>query len=355
MTLLMLVGGLVLLVVGAEWLVRGASRLAAAIGIPPLVIGLTVVAFGTSAPEMAVSLKAVMAGQAGIAVGNVVGSNIFNVLCILGVSALIVPLTVSQQLIRFDVPLMIAASVVVWLLAGDRALGRYEGALLFGALIVYTAFLIYYGRKKEQPSPEQEAVSETRAWGRHLAFIGVGLAMLVFGSRWLVDGAISIAQWLGVSEVVIGLTVVAVGTSLPEVVTSVVASLRGERDIAVGNVVGSNLFNLLGVLGLAALFAPEAVPVASSVVGFDLPVMIAVAFVCLPIFFTGGRISRWEGGLLLAYFAAYTTYLILATSHHDALPEYSAVMLDFVLPLTGLTLLVLTIQAIRKRKHRKDV
>ena len=350
----MLIGGLLLLVVGAEWLVRGASRLAAVIGISPLVIGLTVVAFGTSAPEVAVSLKAVMAGQAGIAVGNVVGSNIFNVLCILGVSALIAPLTVSQQLTRFDVPLMIAASVGVWLLAGDRALARYEGALLFGVLLVYTAFLIYYGRKKEQPSPEQEAVSDTKGWGRHLAFVGVGLAMLVFGSRWLVDGAISIAQWLGVSEVVIGLTVVAVGTSLPEVVTSVVATLRGERDIAVGNVVGSNLFNLLGVLGLAALFAPKTMPVASSVVVFDLPVMIAVAFVCLPIFFTGGRISRWEGALLLAYFAAYTAYLILATSHHDALPEYSAVMLDFVLPLTGLTLLVLTIQAIRKKRGKSN-
>lgn len=351
MAFLMLVGGLLLLVVGAEWLVRGASRLAAAMGISPLVIGLTVVAFGTSAPELAVSLKAVVAGQAGLAIGNVVGSNIFNVLLILGLSALIMPLAVSRQLNRIDVPLMIAASVAVWLLARDQVLGRFEGALLFGALILYTAFQIYYGRKKEQPSPEQETVSETSAWGRHLLFVAVGLALLVFGSRWLVGGAITIAQWLGVSEVVIGLTVVAAGTSLPEVVTSVIASLRGERDIAVGNVVGSNLFNLLGVLGLAALVAPEGVLVASSVVAFDLPVMIAVAFACLPIFFTGGRISRWEGGLLLAYFVAYTAYLILAASHHDALPEYSAVMLDFVLPLTGLTLLMLTLQALRKRKQ----
>jgi cation:H+ antiporter len=264
------------------------------------------------------------------------------------------PLTVSQQLIRIDVPLMIGVSVGVWLLAWDGALNRFDGALLLGGLVVYTAFLIYYGRRKKEPSPEQEEVPDAGpTWRRDLLLVAGGLALLVLGSRWLVDGAVTIAQWLGVSEVVIGLTVIAAGTSMPEVVTSVVASLRGERDIAVGNVVGSNLFNLMSVLGLAALVAPDTVPIPSSVVAFDLPVMIAVAFVCLPIFFTGGRISRWEGGLLLAYFIAYTTYLVLATSHHDALPEFSAVMLDFVLPLTGLTLLVVTMQAVRKKREEK--
>ncbi|MEZ4484779.1 MAG: hypothetical protein R2864_09320 [Syntrophotaleaceae bacterium] len=174
--------------------------------------------------------------------------------------------------------------------------------------------------------------------------------MLVLGSRWLVDGAVSFAQYMGVSELVIGLTIVAAGTSLPEVVTSVIAAMRGERDIAVGNVVGSNLFNLMGVLGVASIIAPAGIEVSAAVSRFDLPVMIAVAFACLPIFFTGGVISRQEGALLLGYYVVYTLYLILAAAHHDLLPRFSAVMLYFVVPFTVGTILIIAAREI----HRKN-
>lgn len=351
MTLVLFIAGLALLVVGAEILVRGASKLASAVGISPLVVGLTVVAFGTSAPEFAVSLKAAASGQGALALGNVIGSNVFNVLFILGVSALIAPLVVSRQLIRLDVPLMIGVSCAAVGLAWDGRFSHLDGLLLFTGLLVYTAFLIYWGRKargaKNAPVESQE--KETRSsWLWNVAFIVGGLVLLVVGSRWLVDSAVELARSLGLSELVIGLTLIAAGTSLPEVVTSIVASLRGARDIAVGNVVGSNLFNLLGVLGLTALVSPEGVAVAPGVLSFDLPVMIAVAFVCLPIFFTGGVISRWEGGLLLAYYVAYTTYLILAAAQHEMLPLLGAAMIYFVLPLTAVTLGVVTIQAMRR-------
>ncbi|MBD3619032.1 MAG: calcium/sodium antiporter [Chromatiales bacterium] len=347
LTAVSMLAGLALLIVGAEALVRGASRLAARLGMAPLIIGLTVVAFGTSAPELAVSVDAARSDMAGVALGNVVGSNIFNVLFILGLSALITPLLVSRQLIRLDVPLMIGVSVLVWLLAMDGRLGLGDGLLLVAGLILYTGFLFYQGRRE---SRREEVPVSTGSWPVNLVLIALGLAALVLGARWLVTGAVSIATALGVSELVIGLTIIAAGTSLPEVVTSLVASLRGERDIAVGNVVGSNLFNLMGVLGIATLAAPGGMPVSPAVIGFDLPVMIAVAFACLPIFFTGGVISRWEGGTLFGYYLAYTLFLILAATTHDALPLFSAAMLWFVLPITALTLLVLSWQS--HRRHR---
>lgn len=182
-----------------------------------------------------------------------------------------------------------------------------------------------------------------------MSLIVIGLVLLVLGSRWFVDSAVLFAQYIGVSELVIGLTIVAAGTSLPEVVTSVIAAVRGERDIAVGNVVGSNLFNLMGVLGLASIIAPSGIEVSDAAIRFDIPVMIAVSFACLPIFFTGGVISRQEGALLLGYYAAYTFYLILAGSHHDALPWFSAAMLFFVIPLTAITMILVVIREIRRR------
>lgn len=351
MALVLFIAGLALLVVGAEILVRGASKLASAVGISPLVVGLTVVAFGTSAPELAVSFKAAASGQGAIALGNVIGSNVFNVLFILGVSALIAPLVVSRQLIRLDVPLMIGVSCAALGLAWDGRFSRLDGLLLFTGLLLYTAFLIYWGRKASGAKNASTELQENRtrsSWLWNVVLIVGGLGLLVVGSRWLVDSAVELARSLGLSELVIGLTLIAAGTSLPEVVTSIIASLRGERDIAVGNVVGSNLFNLMGVLGLTALVSPGGVDVAPGVLSFDLPVMIAVAFVCLPIFFTGGVISRWEGGLLLAYYVAYTTYLILAAARHEMLPLLGAAMLYFVLPLTAVTLGVVTIQAMRR-------
>lgn len=354
------VAGLILLVIGAEALVRGASRLAATLGVSPLVIGLTVVAFGTSSPELAVSLKAALANQASIAVGNVLGSNIFNVLFILGVSALIVPLVVAQQLVRLDVPLMILLSVVVLLFALDGLFSRAEGLILVMGLFAYVGFLIRQSRRESaavQSEYAQEFGVETPSgnrWLFNVALVVSGLAALVLGSRWLVDGAVTFARYLGVSELVVGLTIVAAGTSLPEVVTSVIAALRGERDIAVGNVVGSNIFNIMGVLGLASLVAPAGIEASTAVVRFDIPVMIVVAFACLPIFFTGGVISRGEGGLLLGYYVAYTLYLILAASRHDALAGFSTVMY-WVVPLTLFVLIVIALREIRAWRKQPTV
>ncbi len=356
MAILLFVLGLGFLVIGAEALVRGSSRMASALGISPLIIGLTVVAFGTSAPELAISVKAALAHQPDIALGNVIGSNIFNVLFILGLSALVAPLAVSQQLIRLDVPLMIGASILVLLLALDGRISRVEGMLLFAGLLFYIAVLIKQSRS-ESAQVKDEYVREfgvhgqvANRWLLNGALVAGGLVLLVLGSKWLVESAVTIAQYFGVSELVIGLTIVAAGTSLPELVTSVVASLRGERDIAVGNIVGSNLFNVLGVLGLASAVSPVGMAVSNAVVAFDMPIMIVVAFVCLPIFFTGGVISRWEGATLFGYYIAYTLYLLLAAAHHDAVPIYSAAMLYFAIPLTLLTLVVTTLSVLRKKR-----
>ncbi len=343
--------GLLALVAGAEAMVRGASKLALTVGVSPLVVGLTVVAFGTSAPELAISVQSAWSGQVDIALGNVVGSNIFNVLLILGVSALITPLLVHQQLIRREVPLMIGASLLLWALAADGGVNRWEGMSLGILLVAYTAFAIRQSRRETAEIRREYADSmpaDGKTWDRHwsvqILLIVVGLVLLVLGARWLVAAAVDFARALGISELVIGLTLVAAGTSLPEVATSVTAAIRGERDIAVGNVVGSNLFNILGVLGISAALAPDSLTVPASMLSFDLPVMVAVALACLPIFLTGNLIARWEGGLFFAYYVAYTAYLILSAGHHDALGPYSAVMGSFVLPITGMTLAVLTIR-----------
>jgi cation:H+ antiporter len=344
MTIIYLTAGLALLTVGGELLIRGASRFAVAIGVPPLVVGLTVVAFGTSAPEFSVSVYAALEGQADLSLGNVVGSNIFNVLFILGVSALIIPLTVSPQVLKFDTWIMVAASVATLLVSLDGAVQREEGYLLLVALVVYAAWTIWAGRraaKREAVEFEHRYASPDRGFVSWLADIGLivgGLVLLVIGSRWLVVAAIEIARSLGVSELVIGLTILAVGTSLPEVAASVIAAVRGQRDIAVGNVIGSSIFNILGVLGASATFASTGVPVEPGARVFDIPVMIAVAVACLPIFFTGGGIARWEGALFLAYYAAYTAYLLLTAYQHAALATFRFAMVWFAIPLTAVTL-----------------
>lgn len=339
--------GLVLLVVGAEALVRGASRLATRVGIPSIVVGLTVVAFGTSAPELAVSIGASLSGQANVALGNVVGSNIFNVLFILGAAAVVTPLTAASRLVRLDVPLGIGVSGGTLLLALDGAIGRVDGALLVGGLVLYTGVLIVQSRTDPETShdPSDSGDVSDTGWAWNLGLVLGGLTLLVLGARWFVAAAVSTARLLGISELVIGLTIVAGGTSLPELATSVLAGLRGERDIAIGNVVGSGLFNLLGVLGLSAAVAPGGIPVSEPVLWFDLPVMIAVAGACLPIFFTGYTIARWEGFLFLGYYVAYTTYLVLGATQHEALSTFSFAMGAFVVPLTIVTLVVSGLQS----------
>lgn len=338
--------GLATLVLGAQLLIRGASKLALSFGISPLVLGLTIVAFGTSAPELAVSVRSAWGGQVDIALGNVVGSNIFNVLFILGVSAIIAPLVVAPQLIRQEVPVMVGTSVLLFALASDGGISRLDGALLLGLFLVYTVFLIRQSRQQAQ-GPQAghpvafvppQAPGWDRHWGVQALLIVAGLGLLVLGAHWLVDAAVHFARALGLSEMVIGLTIVAAGTSLPEVATSVVATLRGERDIAVGNVIGSNTLNILGVLGMSGLVAPSDLTVAPTLLSFDMPVMMAVALACVPIFYSGYAIQRWEGALLLFYYVAYTAYLLLAAQQHAALNALGMTMATVVLPLTAAAL-----------------
>lgn len=344
--ILQIVIGFVLLIAGGELLVRGASQLAIALRISPLVIGLTIVAFGTSSPELAVSVQSAFAGNADLALGNVVGSNIFNVLMILGASALIAPLVVSSQLIRRDVPLMIGASFLLLAFGLDGRIGRLDGAILFGGILAYTYWCIRQSRRESRAVKEEfDSHFEEQQFGSGKLFLQIGLIiagliLLGVGSNLLVKGAVSIATWLGVSQLIIGLTIVAAGTSLPELITSVMAALRGERDIAVGNIVGSNLFNILCVMGCSGLIAPDGITVTAAAIQFDIPVMIVVAVACLPIFFTGNLISRWEGALFLSYYLLYTAYLVLdATGNSFGHTLRNATVL-FLLPLTLITLAI---------------
>jgi cation:H+ antiporter len=349
LTLLMFIAGLVLLVAGAEALVRGAGKLAISFGVSPLVVGLTVVAFGTSSPEMAVSVQSAMSGKVDIAIGNVVGSNIFNVLFILGACAVVAPLLINRQIIRQEVPIMIGASLLLVAMMWNGSIGRVEAILMFVLLVAYTVFLVVQSRKETLAAKNEAAATESsdldmsstwdRHWGVQVLLIAVGLFLLVQGSNWLVDAAIAFAKSMGVSELVIGLTIVAAGTSMPEVATSIMATIRGQRDIAVGNVIGSNTFNILGVLGLTGIVAPTSLIVAPSILTFDMWVMLAVAVACLPVFFTGREIARWEGVVFVGYYAAYTAYLILMSQQHDALPYFSNAMLWFVVPITVVTLI----------------
>lgn len=350
MTILMFFLGLLALILGADLLVRGASKLALSLGISPLVVGLTVVAFGTSAPEVAVGIGAVLDGKTDLALGNAIGSNIFNVLFILGVSALITPLIVNIQLIRQEVPIMLGASLVLLLFSLDGRLGLSDGVILLGLMVVYTSFLVWQSRRQGQAAQDEYAAEFVRpkagTWldrmPAQLLLIGAGLLLLVLGSDWLVQASVVFAKAMGVSDLVIGLTIVAAGTSMPEVATSVMAAIKGERDIAVGNVVGSNTFNILGSLGIASVVGvatgSPGLDVPASAINFDLWVMSAVALACVPVFMTGREIARWEGVVFLGYYVAYVAYLVLAAQKHDALGAFSGVMLSFVLPLTVVTL-----------------
>ena len=330
MTVLLLLAGLVLLTFGADVLVKGASSLASSLGVSPLVIGLTVVAFGTSAPEMSVSVSSAFKGSADIAVGNVVGSNICNVLLILGLSAMAASLVVQKQLVRFDIPVMIYASFIVFLMSIDGQISRLDGLLLFAGIVAYTVFLILEARREGVANVGGEEVISTQPLWKNVLFITIGLLMLIVGSQWLVDGAVAIAKHFGLSEVVIGLTIVAVGTSLPELATSVMASLKGERDIAVGNILGSNIFNIGAVLGISGLVAPNGLPVAQSLLMVDIPVMILVALVCLPIFLANYTVTRWDGLAFLVSYAAYLVYVILAAQQSPLLATAIPVLLIVV-------------------------
>ncbi|TDS86540.1 MULTISPECIES: calcium/sodium antiporter [Nesterenkonia] len=365
MTLLLLLGGFVLLVGGGEALVRGAASLGRTVGLSSLIVGLTVVSSATSAPELAVSTGAALSGSPGLALGNVVGSNIANILFVLGLTAIFGALVVKVQLIKVDIPIMIGFSVIALLMALDGGVSTLEGSVLVGLLVVYLAVTVVLARRqtrREQAASSEQAISSQqgtldvdRAVGGgsvkltkglrttkrrsimvDLGLLAVGIALLVVGAQMLVSAASSIALSLGVSDLIIGLTIVAIGTSLPELATSVIAALRGERDMAVGNLVGSNIFNIGAVLGLTSIISPEGVEVASAAVNFDLPVMIATAMVLLPLAFTAQAIGRWEGLVLVTFYSAYVVYLVLYAAGHAALQPFSSAMLWFVLPITAL-------------------
>jgi cation:H+ antiporter len=357
MPVVQIVLGIGLLTLGADLLVRGAAALAERIGLSPLVIGLTVVAFGTSMPELSVSVGSALTGEGGVALGNALGSNIFNILVVLGGSAIVRPLLVDRQLVRMDVPVMIGTATLVFLLALNGVLGRGEGIFLLALGVVYTVLLVRAGLKANgQPEPKaDDPPARPVRTLTQVAWLFLGLVLLVAGARLLVDGSETVARALGVSELVIGLTVVAAGTSLPELATSFVAAMRGQRDIAVGNVVGSNIFNSLVVLGAAGVASgSDGIAVPLGVLTFDLPVMLAASVACLPIFFTGWTISRWEGWVFLGYYGVYLLYLVLSHTQHGAEDRVRAALLFFAVPLTALTLGVMAAREISRRRGRSE-
>lgn len=342
---------------------RGASTLATKLGIAPLIVGLVIVSAATSAPELSVTVSSVIAGDPDLAVGNVVGSNIANILLILGISALILPLIVKRQLVRFDIPVMVGITILLLALALDGEISQLDGVLLFAAAAVHVALSFWFSKRDPELAPDIDVpaaptkLSPAAQSALAVVFVLAGIGLLVLGANFLVEGASNIAASFGVSSLVIGLTVVAVGTSLPELATSIIAVRRGERDIAVGNIVGSNIFNIGVVLGIPAMIFPAGIPVAASAVALDLPLALAAAVALVPIAFTGFAIARWEGGLFVALYVAYTAYLVLNAVQHDALSGFTTVMVFFVLPLVAITLIAITayeVGLIRGRKQAAD-
>lgn len=340
--------GLVALAGGAELLVRAVSKIASFFGIPRLIIGLTVVAFGTSAPELAVSIQAGTDGQTDLMLGNIVGSNISNTLLILGISALIIPLKVNKQLIKSDVPILVGITILVIIFALNGMITFVECVVLSILLVVY---LLYLVRSSGKLSVEENNPDELTLFEIILQFVLViaGFAGLIFGAGWLIDSSLVFAEMAGVSELVIGLTFVAIGTSLPEIVVAVVAALKGERDIAVGSVIGSNILNLLAVLGVSGLFIPGGIPVQDALLRFDLIVLIAITLLCLPLFYTGHIVSRWEGALLFGFYLSYVAYLYLSATGSDLLSVFGYIMLYLVIPITLITVIVITAMEWKKR------
>lgn len=342
-----MIGGLVLLLVGGEVIVRGASSLGRRLGLTPLVVGLTVVAFGTSAPELAVSILAIRRGSADLAVGNVVGSNIANILLVLGVAAMIGGLVVASRVVRADIPVMIAASLLFVLLGADGELNLIDGLILLAALVIIVTWTVRASRAETAGmEPDDLVLSLPMA----LSGVALGVAILVIAARMVVSGASDVAADLGVPDLVIGLTVVALGTSAPEVATTAVAVLRGERDLAVGNAVGSNIFNVLMVLGASAVIADDGVAVSSDALRVDVPIMIATAVACLPIMARGHDLRRWEGGVFLFFYAAYLTFLVLDATDNSFTSRFAVFTLGIAAPLTAITVASLWWRQIRGQR-----
>ncbi|CCQ10078.1 Inner membrane protein YrbG, predicted calcium/sodium:proton antiporter [Pseudoalteromonas luteoviolacea B = ATCC 29581] len=348
MDYLLLVLGLVLLISGADTLVKGAASLAERAGIPSLVIGLTIVAFGTSAPELAVSVSSAFAGQTEMAMANVVGSNIFNVLFILGAAALITPLIVSHELIKRDVPVMVGASALLLWFSRDGNLAFGESLVLFAGFVIYTTMLFVSSRNAAPLEGDTEIQTQQKL-PEAIVYLIVGLGLLVFGANILVESAVNIARAFEISEAVIGLTILAIGTSLPEVVTSIMASIKGQRDIAVGNVVGSNIFNILAVLGISGAISPDGLSASGQLIHQDLPMMMFVALLCLPLFFTGALINRLEGGVFFSLYIVYTAYLLAVATQSPWLESINWVVWYLAAPTVALVVIGTLVQEKRAR------
>jgi cation:H+ antiporter len=297
---------LLLLFIGAEALVRGSASLALRAGLSPLMVGLTIVAFGTSSPELFASVKAALSQQGDIAVGNAVGSNSFNIGVILGLAALVCPIPVHSQVIKIDAPIALVVALLLPLLLLNRTVGRVEGLLLVGGIVAYTSMNIVLARRQARTGAEEPtgtpAPGVSRYWGMDITAIVVGLGLLVLGASLLVDNSVALAKAFGVSEAVIALTIVAAGTSMPELATCIVAAVRKQPDIAVGNVVGSNVFNIPGILGVASIVSPLRAPGVSTL---DYVVMICFTLLLIPLLYTGRVLHRVEGGALLALYGVY--------------------------------------------------
>jgi cation:H+ antiporter len=305
--LALFVAGLALLSGGAEMVVRGALRLAASLGIEPLMLGLTVVAIGTSTPELVIGITASWQGSGALAVGNIAGTNMVNILLILGLSALLRPLPLHLRVLKLDLPVMIIAAAMMTIMAWDGLLTRLDGGVLFGAAILYTVVLIRVGRGEKQA-----VKAEFR--DMYSDDIKTRWAVAQTKVRYIVLGAVGIARAFGISEAVIGLTIVAIGTSAPELATTIVATIKGERDVAIGNLLGSSIYNIFVILGLTCLVSPGGVPVERQLMFVDIPLMAGVALLCIPVFVTGKRVSRWEGGALIAFYVIYMLSLIFSRS-----------------------------------------
>ncbi|MEX1318077.1 MAG: calcium/sodium antiporter [Synechococcaceae cyanobacterium] len=335
-SLVAILAGIVVLFVGGELFVAGATVLALLLGIPQIVVGLTVVSLGTSAPELFVSLLALLKGgdATALAASNVVGSNIFNVLVVLGLSALVMPLRVRSRLVRRDAPLLIAVSMAVWGMASGNSLTWQSGLALLAGLVINTVWEIRTAREHPEESEIDVDDAAVQSPPRAVLKLLAGLVLLVLGSQVLVRGATAAAVMLGMSQTLIGLTIVAAGTSLPELVTSLVAAYRGSGDLAIGNVVGSNLMNLMLILGLCALASgPGGLPVDPVLVQRDLPLMVLISLVCLPIFWTKGFISRREGAMLTGLYGLYLVDQLLTSTAPGATDGYRQVVLVGVMPL----------------------
>ncbi len=310
MNWLLIAGGLVALIIGAELLVRGATALALRLGIPPIVVGLTIVSIGTSLPELAVGIEAGRLGAGSLAVGNIAGTNVVNILLILGLSAAMIAVPLSRNTIRFELPMIVVASALLWLLASDGDLSRLDGSILLALAGFFTYGVVRFA--KREPIDVAEIEAELPNPGKALVDILMlvfGMVIVILGAEWLVDGSVAIARSLGISEAVIGLTIVAIGTSAPELVTTIISTIRGHRDVAIGNLIGSSIYNLALILGLTSLVTP--LTVSSELIRIDLPVMVAVALLCIPVFLTGRRVSRGEGYVFIGLYVAYLSFLIL--------------------------------------------